>query len=239
MDNQSKIEEEVFILHRIDKLYSDSNDLDKSDWNNITTRKYRERTEMQSLEKFRRFKSIAKSLNLNLNELDLGELEGAKKEFFEFILRDRIKIRMKYKKFLSLNDKYDLFFFPECPKYLVYDTFIEFTSNIDEIETSIIEYIDFIRKSGIKKYLMFKSDIFIYCKVNNKYKYIQDFVNHVSDSEDFEIHSIRFGSDQGDESFIENISILIGKLNYYISAQNNYNDLSFYLFIKDYFKKFI
>lgn len=240
MDNQSKDEEKIFILHRIDKLYSDSNDFDKSDVvdRNITSKsRRRESKEINSLEKFRRFKMLAK--NLNLNELDLGDLEGAKKEFFEFILSDRIKIRMKYKTFLSLNDKYDLFFFPECPKEYVYQTFIVFTSNIDELETSIIEYIDFIRKSDIKKYLMFKSNIHIYCKVNNKYKYIQDFVNHISHSEDYDVRRIKFETDQGDKSFMENSSFLIGKSNYYVSITHNYNDLSFYLFTKEYFKKFI
>lgn len=242
MDNQSKIEEKIFILHEIDTLYSDSNDFDKYDEydrNVITASRDRERTEMQSLEKFKRFKKLAKNLNLNQNELEIEEFEAAKKELIEFILRYRIKIRLKYKKFLSLNDKYDLFFFPECPKNLVYQTFILFSSNIDDLETNIIEYIDFIRKSKIKKYIVFKPYIIIYCKVNNKFKYMQDFVNHFSPFEEHEVYRIKFESSQKDKTFMENTSLLIGKPNHYVSVQSNYNDLSFYLFAKDYLKKFI
>lgn len=242
MDNQSKVEGEIFILHEIDEFYSNSNDIDKFDKYDrkiITKSRHREHTEIQSLEKFRRFNMVVKNLNLNQKELDLGDLEATKNEFVEFILRDRIKIRMKYKNFLSLNDKYDLFFFPECPNDLIYQTFILFSSKIDELETSIIEYIDFIRKSDIKKYIVFKPYISVYCKVNKKFNYIQDFVNHFSHLEEHDIYRIKFESSQKDENFIEYTTLLIGKPNYYISIQYNYNDLSFYLFAKDYLKKFI
>ncbi len=231
---------EIVILHKIERFYAEDEFNHKIDSRyssgGIARRRVKDRE--SSLENMRRFDKFSKKIDNSPKKLNLDDFSLLKKEFLKFVIEDRIKEKLRIKLYIDLDKEYQLFFFPESDS--LYNTFILFLTTLETIERDVISYVDFLRSSPvIKRSLRLGSTIHIYVKINKDLEFISKFIDHFSFSEEFNLRTITLKSEVRDESYIQKTSILVGKNLNFISTHNNYNDLSFYLFIKDYYRKFI
>ena len=186
------------------------------------------------LDEFNKFLEIYHFKKSELKALDIKT-----QEFLNFVLNNRIKKELTYKFVVNLNSQYLLFFFPECPQELLYETFILFRTTIKNIENDMINYLTFIKDSAFKKSIQLSPNIHCYVKINPKYNYVNEFIEKFSYSDEFKLYRIRFDYNREINEYINNSNILVGKDVHYLSSSGTASDLNYILFIKDYFTRII
>lgn len=189
---------------------------------------------LEMMDKFKKFLEKYK-----LKSLELDEVKEKNKEFIQFVLKDRIKKRLVYKFIVNLNNDYQLFFFPECPKGLVYKIFIVITTTLNNIENDMIKYLTFIKNSEFRRNIELDPEIHSYIKINPKNDFINTLVEKLSFSEDKKLYRLKLDFQESEEELDIQNRILIGEEYNYLSSRGLANDLNYILVIKEYYKKVV
>ncbi len=234
-------EETIFIIQKIDDLRLKPKSEREIIFDKGRSRHNLERYQMdrknRSLELMDRFKRFLKEFNLK--KVELEGVNEKNQELIEFILKDRIKKKLVYKHVVNLNGDYQLFFFPECPRNLVYRIFIVISTTLKNIENDMIKYLRFIKNSEFRGSLELDPEIHTYIKINPKFEFINTFVERFSFSENKKLYRIKLEPEDGEEEFNIKSTILIGDENNYLLSRGLAYDLNYILIVKEYYKKVI
>ncbi|MHA1328109.1 MAG: hypothetical protein ACTSRH_12435 [Promethearchaeota archaeon] len=186
---------------------------------------------LELLNKFKKFVSLRSLKVINPYE----NLPKEELEYLDFILKDRIRKKLKYVFLVDLGSNFYLSVLPECPHYMIYRIFILFKSSLDELETNIINFINKKKKENIFSNIIFRPYITINCKIEKEVQIIRDFINLFNLSKNG-LFSIRFNTFKKNE--LDSLRILLGKEKFYLSIDGDPSNLEFLLFIKEYFSRF-
>lgn len=224
---------ELIILQPIDEIILEPKKEETRYNRTIVRRVYKREDSLERLDKFKKFVEM-ESLEVLDPYKHLGETEV---EFFDFILKERIRKKLNYKFLLDLGDGFYQIVLPNCPSNYIYKNMILFKSNLEILETDMIRFINKQKKDKIFNHFLFKPRISIDCKIEKNIELIKDFISLFSISKN-DLSRIVFGT--GDKFFqpIKDLRLLIGDNNIYASIDGEASNLEFLLFVKEYFSRF-
>lgn len=219
--------DELFIVNGIDRFKSEKEKRER--YKERYKHLIRKRNE-DSLELLEKFKSLTNEKSINILNPE-KKLEPQKKEFYDFIINERIRKKLEYRLMVEVKE-YDYFLFPECHPRWVYRNMVMFKTNINNLESSMIQFIRDRKSEEFFQYLQFKENISIYKKLDLKAEDINGFIKSFN-FKDLDLSRIIFESSDHKE-FIDQMDILIGVNDYYLSIKGSPTDLDFLISAKRY-----
>jgi len=224
---------ELIILQPIDDIILEPKK-EESRYNRTIVRRVYERED--SLERLDKFKKFVKMESLEVLDpyKHLGETEV---EFFDFILKERIRKKLNYKFLLDLGDGFYQIVLPNCPSNFIYKNMILFKSNLEMLETDMIRFINKQKNDKTFNHFLFKPRISIDCKIEKNIELIKDFISLFSISKN-DLSRIIFDTVDKFSQPIKDLHLLIGDNNIYVSIDGQASNLEFLLFVKEYFSRF-
>jgi len=233
----------VLVIHRIESVINEKNQRNQDIEDNAMPKFLRsERNSMNILNQYNNL--MKKGVFETLKSVSNNEFNDFERRMFDFILKERIKRNyedLQYKSIILLNEekRYFLIIFPEMANQLVYDFFVAFSLDFDNLENGIIEYTEFMDSSNLLHYLNFDKNINLFFFVDETFEPFRQIINKM----EFQHHPLKklvLDYDQDvDRKSHHNNELLIGDTEFVLTLKGSYNDLDFLLTSKKFVRSIL
>jgi len=221
---------EIFVINEVHRLIFDR-DREKDPM--TRRRESLSRSRRTSLGALEEFKEFVEKMGLNPTEINKS-FDDQEKSFYNFIINARIRKELRYQLHVKIKD-YHYIVLPECPQNFIYKNMILFKTSLEDLETSMIKFVNDIKKNEAFDYVDFGRSISLYLEIKSGNKIVEDFLKMFKlDDENIYRVNIDFENYRS-----KDVKILTSDGTNYISLGGSPTDLEFLIFAKEYFSKFI
>lgn len=155
--------------------------------------------------------------------------------FLDFIIIDRADLNyenLEYASLIQINDsdpKIYILFVPEMSRSLIYRTILIFETEKDNIQDSIVSYIDFLNTFNLSELFLLDNSIRIFIPIQETDQILN--LLSIFESKFIKLNKLLFDFKES-KKFKFDLSAITGKSGNYFSLKGPYGDLPFVLLVK-------